>query len=107
MSDTEIRIGLIGAGFISTWHAEAIAATPGITLSAVCDVAPDAAHELADQFGATGFESIEDLLQSGLCDAVHILTPPDNHAELAIRALQAGMHVLVEKPVALTATEVQ
>ncbi|MEM7091138.1 MAG: NAD-dependent epimerase/dehydratase family protein, partial [Pseudomonadota bacterium] len=46
-------------------------------------------------------------LQSGLCDAVHILTPPDNHAELAIRALQAGMHVLVEKPVALTATEVQ
>ncbi|GGH23106.1 Predicted dehydrogenase [Cribrihabitans marinus] len=105
MTDTAIRIGLIGAGYIAGWHADAITATDGLDLTAICDRAPGAAQALAERHGARAFDDTDELLASGLCDAVHVLTPPDSHAELAIRCLQTGHHVLVEKPVALSATE--
>ncbi len=78
MSDT-IRVGLIGAGYIATWHAEALRATKGVTLAAVCDVSLGAAQSFADGFGIVAFGSVEDLIDSGTCDAVHILTPPHLH----------------------------
>lgn len=107
MTHSPIRIGLIGAGYISSWHADAIKATPDIELTAICDRAADAAHGLADAYGTAGFSSVEDLIAAGTCDAVHILTPPDSHRALAIQCLEAGLHVLVEKPVALSAQDTQ
>lgn len=107
MTQSPLRIGLIGAGYIAGWHADAIKATPGVTLSAVCDRAVDAAHGLAEGYGARGFASVEDLIEANICDAVHILTPPDSHRDLAIQCLEAGLHVLVEKPVALSAQDTQ
>ncbi len=102
---TQTRVGLIGAGYIATWHAEALAATPGVTVAAVCDLSKSAAQAIAAPHGAVVFTSVDELIASNTCDAVHILTPPDLHHRLAIDCLQGGLHVLVEKPVALSATE--
>nr|WP_166418590.1 NAD-dependent epimerase/dehydratase family protein [Cochlodiniinecator piscidefendens] len=101
-----IRIGLVGAGYIADWHADAIRMTDGASVAAICDPALGAAQALAAKHGAPTFSSLEDLIQSGTCDAVHILTQPPLHKPLAIEALQGGLHVLVEKPVALSASDV-
>jgi len=104
MSQT-IRVGLIGAGYIASWHADALRATEGVTLSAVCDVSLGAAQALADGFGGRAFAAVEELIASGTCDAVHILTPPHLHHDIAVQCLQGGLHVLVEKPVAESADQ--
>jgi predicted dehydrogenase/uncharacterized protein YbjT (DUF2867 family) len=103
----ETRVGIIGAGYIASWHADAIRATPGARLVAVCDTSVAAAESLARANGAQAFGSVEDLIASGFCDAVHVLTPPSSHRDVAKICLLAGLHVLVEKPVSTTAAEAE
>ncbi|SPF79475.1 NAD-dependent epimerase/dehydratase family protein [Pseudoprimorskyibacter insulae] len=105
MTSKPIRIGLIGAGYIASWHAAAIRGTKGVQLTAICDVSMGAAKALADGFGVAAYGSVEDLIAAGVCDAVHILTPPHLHKPLAIQCLEGGLHVLVEKPVAESAED--
>ncbi|WP_425071654.1 NAD-dependent epimerase/dehydratase family protein [Sagittula sp. S175] len=100
VTQAPIRIGLIGAGYIADWHADALAATPGVQVTAVCDPRESAAKALAAQHGATIFTDVDDLIASGMCDAAHILTPPNIHESIATQCLSGGLHVLVEKPVA-------
>ncbi len=100
-----IDVGLIGAGYIAGWHADALRLVPGVRLAAVCDLSLSAAEGLAGAHGARAFTSLDDLIASGTVEAVHILTPPDSHATLAKWCLAAGLHVLVEKPVALSREE--
>lgn len=95
-----IRVGLIGAGYIADWHADALAATPGVTISAVCDLNESAAQASAAPHGARVFTTLGAMIDAQLCDAVHILTPPNVHEEIATECFAAGIHVLVEKPVA-------
>ncbi|MFW2542730.1 NAD-dependent epimerase/dehydratase family protein [Primorskyibacter sp. 2E107] len=102
---TETRVGLIGAGYIATWHAEALAATPGVRIAAVCDPNETAATALAAGYCAKVYAAVDDLISAGECDAVHILTPPHLHKEIAIQCLRGGLDVLVEKPVAESAAE--
>ncbi|MGH1577966.1 NAD-dependent epimerase/dehydratase family protein [Planktotalea sp.] len=104
---TPLRAGIIGAGYIATWHADAIKQTAGVELAAVCDLSEGAARDLAEPRGAHVFTDVEQLLSSGKVDAVHILTPPHLHADLAEKALRAGVAVLVEKPVAVSADEMR
>mgnify|MGYP005850543557 CR=1 FL=1 len=105
MTGKMINVGLIGAGYIAGWHAAALRLTPGVRLAAVCDLSASAAEALAGAYGARAFSSVDDLIASGAVEAVHILTPPDSHAVLARKCLAAGLHVLVEKPVALSGIE--
>ena len=105
MAETMLRAGLIGAGYIADWHAEAIAATAGARLVAVADLSPAAAGRLAQRHGARAFTDVATMLAEGGCDIVHVLTPPPSHAALARQCLSAGVHVLVEKPVALSGDE--
>ncbi len=107
MASEDITIGLVGAGYIAGWHADALRMVPGVRLAAVCDPSRSAADALATAHGAQAFDSLEEMLQAGVCDAVHILTPPALHAPLTIAALEAGLHVLVEKPFATSTTEAQ
>ncbi len=107
MSSDSIRVGLIGAGYIASWHADALRATPGVTLTAICDPSFGAAQGLANACGARAFDSLEALISADVCDAVHILTPPQLHHRLAIQCLTGGLHVLVEKPVAESASQTQ
>lgn len=101
----ETRVGIIGAGYIATWHAEAIRATSGARLSAVCDVSASAAKGFAEAYDIDAFTSVDALIESGSVDAVHITTPPHLHHAIALQCLEAGLHVLVEKPVAETASQ--
>ncbi len=105
MALSDLRIGILGAGYIATWHADAIRATDGLVLAAVCDRSASAAQGLADSYGIRAFTDLEAMIAAGVCDAVHILTPPPLHHPLARRCLEAGLHVLVEKPAALSVAE--
>jgi predicted dehydrogenase/nucleoside-diphosphate-sugar epimerase len=102
MTQAPVRTAIIGAGYIADWHAEAIRATSGVDLVAVCDMSMAAARGLADANGAQAYADLDEMLAAGQLDAVHILTPPDSHAALAQTCLAAGMHCFVEKPVALS-----
>lgn len=101
----DIRIGIIGAGYIASWHADAIKATPGARLVAVCDSARGPADDMARAYGAQSFGTVDDLIAANVCDAVHILTPPSSHCAITKTCLAAGLHVLVEKPVSVSAQE--
>jgi len=97
-----MRFGLIGLGAIGQVRRTALAQTPGLALTAVHDA--DAARMAgAAGEGVSAFDSAEALLQSDCCDAVVISTPPDTHEALAVAAMRAGKHVLVEKPMASSA----
>lgn len=104
---TPIRVGLIGAGYIADWHADALRATPGVEITAVCDKRDSAARALAEPLGARVFTTVAELIDSKACDAVHILTPPDIHKDIATQCLTGGLHVLVEKPVAESGEETE
>ena len=107
MTDSfDIRVGLIGAGYIASWHADAIRATAGVTLAGVCDTSLPAAQSFAAAYNLPAYGSVEDLIAAGTCDAVHILTPPPSHQALALQCLGAGLHCFVEKPIALSAADV-
>lgn len=100
-----IRVAIVGAGYIADWHADALKVTKGVELRAVCDTSATNAEALANLHGAQVFTSLDDLIASGTVDAVHILTPPQMHRDLAVTALNGGLHCLVEKPVALSHAE--
>lgn len=102
---SDLRVGIIGAGYIASWHADAIRATPGSELVAVCDPASDAAEALASGYGVRAFTDLDQMIEIGACDVVHILTPPNLHRDIAIKCLNAKLHVMVEKPVALSVAE--
>jgi predicted dehydrogenase/nucleoside-diphosphate-sugar epimerase len=103
----QARVGIIGAGYIATWHADAIRATPDARLVAVCDQSRGAAEDLARAYGVDAFGSVDEMIAAGVCDCVHILTPPSSHCSLALQCLRAGLHVMVEKPVAVSAAETE
>ncbi len=93
------RVGFVGTGYIAEWHARALATLPDVELVAVCDKALARARAFADKFRvARVHESLEAMLAAGGLDAVHILLPPDLHVQAARTALDAGVHVLTEKP---------
>src|SRR5580692_762036 len=104
--DTRLRVGLVGAGYISEFHARAIQRVSNARIMGIADVVSSRAATLAARFGIPKvFPTMEAMVSEGV-DVVHVLTPPDTHAQVAIAALKNGCHVLVEKPLAMTADEV-
>jgi predicted dehydrogenase/nucleoside-diphosphate-sugar epimerase len=104
--DTRLRVGLVGAGYISEFHSRAIQRVPNARIVGIADFAHSRAAALAGRFGIPKvFPTMEAMMDEGV-DVIHILTPPDTHAQLAIAALRNGCHVLVEKPLAMNAEEV-
>jgi predicted dehydrogenase len=93
-----IRFAIVGAGGIAQSWAQAFLGHPDATLVAVCDVREDAAAKLADTLGAAAYSNLDHLLSDGRFDAAILSTPPDTHEEFAIRLLEAGVHVICEKP---------
>jgi predicted dehydrogenase len=102
-----INFAVIGQGHIGKRHAEMIRRNPEANLVAVCDILPQDQLGLAET-DTPFFSSIDDLLKSGLpIDVVNICTPNGYHAQYAIKALEAGHHVVLEKPIALTKTDAE
>jgi UDP-N-acetyl-2-amino-2-deoxyglucuronate dehydrogenase len=91
---------VIGCGTISVVHFEAIEALPDSQLVAVCDTDADTAALASARYGVPAFASHTELLAALRPDVVHIATPHDQHVQLAIDCLAAGVNVIVEKPIA-------
>lgn len=105
-NNTNVRVGLLAYGAIGHEHNLAVQGTPGLVLTAVCDVNPDrvaAAKELAPDVEA--FSDAIVMLDSGLIDLVVVSTPPNSHYSWAKEALTRGINVVLEKPMALTAEQ--
>ncbi|WP_162529845.1 Gfo/Idh/MocA family protein [Nocardioides caldifontis] len=99
-----LTVGLLGAGLIAGVHARAYRVDPGVRLVAVADPAAGKADRLAREHGAEVVDGVTGLLDAGV-DVVDVCTPPTAHAEATITALDAGRHVICEKPLTRTMEE--
>src|SRR5690348_12784289 len=98
-SDSVLRLGVIGCGVIGPTHAGAIRQIDGVTLAAVADTIAERADAMARQFDVPrAYHTHTDLLADPEIDAVTVCTPSGSHAAIAVDALRAGKHVIVEKP---------
>ena len=104
---SQIRVCLVGAGRAAKVHANSlIHHAPGGDLVAIVDSSPETLQASAELFGLNKrYLSLEAALEAADFDAVVITTPTFTHADLAVRAAQAGKHVFVEKPMALSLEE--
>lgn len=101
-----IRVGIVGYGFAGRgFHAYLIGRVPELKLVSVASRDPRRRARAAGDHGVATFETLDDLLASGTVDLVVIATPHQSHAPLAIRALEAGKNVVVDKVMCLNAVE--
>lgn len=104
-----VNIGMIGCGGIAMGkHLPSLAKIPEARITAFFDVALDRAQEAKNKYGtpdARIYDNVHDLLRDPEVHVVHVCTPNDTHAEISIAALEAGKHVLCEKPMAKTAAD--
>lgn len=97
-----VRVAIVGCGKVAHIHAKALRSIPEAELVAVCDASAERAGTFAAEYGARGYTELAPLLRETRLDAVLVCTPHPLHASPAIEAAQAGVHVLVEKPLAAT-----
>lgn len=103
-----MKVGVIGCGRIAQVHLSALHTLPWVEVVGLCDANAEAAHRAARRFKIENvYSSAEELLRQAEPQAVHILTPPHTHAALARLAIEAGCHVLVEKPLTTSVEEAE
>ena len=108
MSDT-LKVGLIGGGaIVQVAHLPVLRKLKGVEVMAICDTDLPKARAIASRFGIPeAFDDIEDVLRTDGLDAVVVCTPNHLHESHILAALDANLHVLVERPLAMTATSAQ
>jgi predicted dehydrogenase len=101
-----VRLGLVGLGNMGRAHRHNIVSgrVQGLELAAVCD-RPEFLPEKRE--GEAQFSDVSDMIASGAIDAIHICTPHFSHAPIGVEALEAGLHVMVEKPLAVHVADCQ
>ena len=103
---SKLRVGFIGAGAITELHYLGYQDNPTAELHAICDVDEDLLHSRASDWGISKtFTDYRQLLADPEIDAVEVITPHHLHAEMGIAALEAGKHVSIQKPMAITVAE--
>lgn len=104
-----LKIGIIGCGGIANGkHMPSLAKISNVEMVAFCDIDLERATKAAEEYGAPNARVYRDygkLLEEETLDVVHICTPNNSHAEITIASLEAGCHVMCEKPMAKTAQE--
>ena len=100
-----LKFGLVGCGAAAVTHARLLLEIPDATLFGVADKNYEAAKKFADEYGARAYESYEQMLSDPEIDVVTVATPSYFHKENAIAALEAKKHVVLEKPMALSAAD--
>lgn len=104
-----VRIGIIGCGGIANGkHLPSLSKMAEVELVAFCDIVESRAQEAAKAYGVEGakvYSDYTELLKDSSLDVIHVLTPNDSHADISIAALEAGKHVMCEKPMAKTAAD--
>lgn len=103
-----MKAALIGAGQIARQHLACLTALPGVELAAICDRSPATAEAAAERYGIRAwFTDHKAMLEKARPDVVHITTPPTSHFLLGMDSLDAGAHVIVEKPATSTFGELE
>jgi len=102
---SKLRVAVVGVGYLGRFHAQKYAALAECELVAVADSSVEVGSALAQELGTQSVTDYRDLL--GKIDAVSIATPTASHFEIAQRFLQAGVHVLVEKPITESVEQAQ
>ncbi len=97
-----VRVGFVGAGGNNSGHMQRVATIRGTKIVAVCDVQSRRAQERAEQYGATAYTDYRKMLDAEEMDALYVSVPPFAHEHQEILAAKRGIHLFVEKPVALT-----
>ncbi len=101
-----MKVAIVGCGHVASQHIRQLKKMSEIHIVGVCDQDSLKAADYANQVGLKKhFTNINQLLSECKPDCVHILTPPQTHKDLTINCIEAGCHVLVEKPMALNSTE--
>ena len=105
----KVKVGIIGVGGIANGkHMPSLAKLDNVEMVAFCDIIKERAVEGAKKYGVSNakvFTDYRELLAEKDIEVVHVLTPNDSHAKISIAALEAGKHVMCEKPMAKTAAE--
>ena len=99
-----LKVGVAGVGVMGRNHARVLSDIRDFDLAAVFDPDAATAQGIAGLYDATAFTRAEDFIAAGL-DAAVVSTPNRHHAELGVALLEAGVHVLVEKPIAATVAD--
>src|SRR5579884_458160 len=108
MSPDRVRIGVVGMGYWGPNIARNFAATARCELAWCCDSSSSALERINGRFPSARLtDDLSDLLADDSLDAVAISTPVASHAELSVRALEAGKHCFVEKPLALSVADAE
>jgi predicted dehydrogenase len=102
-TNAALRTAVIGVGYLGRFHAQKYAQLPGSKLIGVVDANSEAAKRVGAELGVEGFNDIEQVLNQ--VDAVSIAVPTPLHFEIGRAALERGVHVLMEKPIATTVAE--
>jgi predicted dehydrogenase len=103
-----VRVGVIGTGFIGPAHIEALRRLPNVEVVAIADVDESTAKEKAEALGVEkAFGNYKDLLKDSGVEVAHIATPNHLHYPMSKEALEAGKHVVCEKPLAMDTKEAE
>jgi len=105
----KIRVGIIGCGGIANGkHMPSLSKLDNVEMVAFCDIKEERASKAAKDYGVDGAKTYNDyrkLLEDKNIDVVHVCTPNKSHANITVDALEAGKHVMCEKPMAKTAID--
>ena len=109
MTTKTFKIGIIGCGGIANGkHMPSLKKVPGVEMVAFCDIVLERAEKAAKDFGtadAKVYEDYKELLKDETIDIVHVCTPNRSHSFITVDALDAGKHVMCEKPMAINSAE--
>ena len=101
IADQRLAVGFLGTGYIADWHAKALRSVRNARLVAVCDRDEPRVRAFAARNGVSRvYTSLSAMLSDGQLDVIHVLLPPELHAQMAGEIIDAGIHVLLEKPMA-------
>ena len=95
-----LRTAIVGCGKVGHLHAKALTSLPQSEFVAACDVDLQRAQQFAGQYRAQAYQNVEEMIASSKVEALAVCTPHPLHTEPAVKAAEAGVHILVEKPLA-------
>jgi len=99
-------VGVVGLGMIAEFHGAALGAMSGAHVAAACSARPGAAADYVARHGGAAFDDLDAMLASDAVDILAICTPSGAHLEPALKAIAAGKHVVIEKPLEVTTERV-
>lgn len=102
-----MKVAVIGCGNVSVMHFNALRNNPDTEIVAVADIKPERADKKSEEFGAKAYYDFDELLSNEELDCIHICTPHYLHTSMAVKALNKGINVVLEKPCSVSFEEIE